>query len=340
MRKWLVRVLAVGLCAAIIDRLAWVVATRALVSGLDRWEDQARAHGWTVSEGGRFVSGWPFGASLTISKVEIAGGEHALPGGIRWEAGRTILSVSLTAPFTLQVEPQGQEVIRLSHMQPIVFNTEHILARSPLGRRQDQEGWLTAQGVTGGIVGSGHPQDVRLESLTLHLRVRDGKTDGVAGELELAARGIDLPDIGRWPLGATVASLGGTLQLSSPNIASGQGAREEAAAWRDGGGRVSLHDGALRWGPLGLRGEAQLGLDGRLQPAGNGTADISGAAAALDALVDAKVIAPGIGATGKAVLSVMPAAPGSTALRLPFVLRDNTLSVGPIPLARLNDVKW
>jgi hypothetical protein len=101
-----------------------------------------------------------------------------------------------------------------------------------------------------------------------------------------------------------------------------------------------LSDVLLKWGPLTLTGDAQLGMDSRLQPAGKGVADVSGAAAALDALVDGGVVQPGMAATAKAVLGAMAQLPGGDSVRLPFVLRDNTVSVGPIPLARLNDIVW
>jgi hypothetical protein len=340
MRKWFIWLIVACVVLVFADLVACVAGTHALVSGLDRWEAQARAQGWTISEGGRFTSGWPFAASVTLSDVAIAGGEHVFPGGVAWKSGRAVLSVLLASPFTLRVEPEGQETIRLSRMKPMVLNADRIFARVPLWREPDAQGWLLAQGVTGGVAGSGHPQDVRLESLSLQLSTRQGAASALAGKLVFAVRGIGLPDIGRWPLGDTVEAVDGTLQLSSPELNGVRGGRDAVSAWRDGGGKASLQDVALHWGPLVLRGEATLGLDGRLQPAGSGTADVSGAAAALDALVDAKVIAPGIGATGKAVLSVMPSAPDRDGLRLHFVLRDNTLSVGPIPLARLSDVVW
>ncbi len=340
MRKWFIWPAVMCIGAGLADQLIWFAATRALVGGLDRWETQARAQGWTISEGSRFTSGWPFVASVTVSDVAIAGGQHLVPGGVAWETGRMTLSVSLAAPFTLSVRPEGQEMIRLSHMKRIVLNADHIVAEVPLRQQGSGEGKLVARGVTAGVADSGHPQDVRLESLRLQLHAQQARWGGLVAELVVDARGVGLPDIGHWPLGDTVAAAGGTIRLSSPGLAGGHGPHGEVSAWRDGGGHVSMQDMSLRWGPLGLSGAAQLGLDDRLQPAGSGTADVSGAAAALDALVDANVIAPGIGTTAKAVLSVMPSAPGGDALRLPFGLRDNTLSVGPIPLARLSDVIW
>ena len=340
MRKRFIWLIAACACAALADAAAWMAGTRALSTGLDRWEAQARAQGWSVTEGGRFVSGWPTAASVTVSDLAVSGGGHIVPGGIAWNSGRTTLSVSLAAPFTLVVQPEGQEMIRLSHMKPFVLNADHILAQVPLLRNADGNVRLEARGVTGGVAGSGHPQDVRLESLVLNLSLQPRDTRRLPAVLTFAAHGLGLPDIRRWPLGDTITDSGGTLRLSSPELIGRLNTHDEASAWRDGGGQVSLQNISLRWGPLSLHGEAQLGLDSRLQPTGRGRADVSGAASALDALVDAKVIAPGIGATGKAVLSVMPEAPGGDGLRLPFVLRDNTVSVGPIPLARLGDVIW
>ncbi len=342
MRKRLIWVGAACLCLVIADSVVWRLGTHALANGLDRWEDQARAQGWSVTEKGRSVSGWPFAATLAVFDLALDGGGHAVPGGLQWRAGRTVLSLSLFAPFTLSVEPEGQQTVRLSHMKTIVFNADHFHAEIPLWHGATQTAELTGEGITGGLAGSGHPQDVRVEGLTLHLQMQDGQTAAkdMSGDIHFAVQGVGLPDIGRWPLGDTVSSAAGDVRLSSPNLAGVRGGHDEASAWRDGGGGMVLHDVSLRWGPLALQADAKLGLDDRLQPAGKGTADVSGAAEALDALVDAKVIAPGIGATGKAVLSVMPAAPGSDAIRLPFTLRGNTLSVGPIPLARLSDIIW
>jgi hypothetical protein len=360
MRKWLtwLTAIAVFLCAG--DGLLWLWGTHALAAGVDRWSSQLRAQGWNVQGHERMRGGWPFAASLAIADMRITGGDQLVPGGVAWRTGRLLLSISLTAPTTLSVSPEGPEFLRISTLPPVIFNADHLLALVPLTGGPVQQADLTGQGLTGGISGSRHPQDVRMETLALHLqasRAADAGSSespnggesvaaGFSAQLRVAASGIGLPDIGRWPLGANVSSVGVTVALASPTlpIASKVGghvpAAMEAEAWRRGGGSLALREVALRWGPLTLRGEAQLGLDARLQPAGSGTADISGSAASLDALVDGGVVQSGMGATAKAVLSAMAQLPGGDAVRLPFVLRDNTLSVGPIPLARLNDIVW
>ncbi len=344
MRKWLIWLLAGFVLAGLADGLIWLWATSALAAGVDRWTAQLRAQGWTVETGSRAEGGWPLAAIVTINDIRVAGGEHMLPGGLDWHTGSVTLAVSFAAPLVLSVTPEGHEWLRLSHVTPVVFDADRIQALVPLwgvDRAQAElVADLMADRMTGGLDGSHHPQDVRLESLLLHVHTQTGAR-GVEAKIDLAARGIELPDIGRWPLGATVSAASAKVDLVSPRLPDGaQAPADQARAWRDLGGSLALTEVKLRWGPLVLQGGVKLGLDDRLQPAGSGTATVSGGQAALDALVDGGVVLPGVGATAKAVLGAMAPAAGGDSVRLPFVLHDSTFSVGPIPLLRVNDILW
>jgi hypothetical protein len=340
MRKWLTWLTAIPLFVGAADGLLWLWATHALSSGLDRWSSQLRAQGWTVQEADRFAGGWPFAASLTVTDARVEGGDQVLPGGLSWRTTRVVFSVSLASPLTLSIAPEEQQLVRISHAPPIIFHADRMEVLLPLQAGGQQQADLTAQGITGGIMGSHHPQDVRMDGMSLHVDLSPDAAGGLDAAVRLRAEQIGLPDIGRWPLGAIVSALGATVRLHSPQLQAHAPVAVEAAAWQAGGGAVSVSDALLKWGPLTLTGQAQLGLDSRLQPAGKGVADVSGAAAALDALVDGGVVQPGMAATAKAVLGAMAQLPGGDKVRLPFVLRDNTVSVGPIPLARLNDIVW
>jgi len=340
MRKWLTWLIAVPVMICLADALLWLWATHALAAGLDRWGTQLRAQGWSVEDGGRTPGGWPFTATLAVSDVRIAGGEQALPGGLSWRAGRVVLSVSLAAPATLSIAPEASQFLRVSHTPPIVFRADRMEARLPLLGGPSQQADVLAEGITGGIYGSHHPQDVRVDRIAVHVQATPRASGGLDAAVTLRADQVGLPDIGRWPLGAVMGAVGATVQLYSPRLQDHAPAPAEAAAWHAGAGSVAVHDALLKWGPLTLTGQAQLGLDSRLQPAGSGTANVIGAAAALDALVDGGVVQRGMADTAKVVLGAMAQLPGGDAVRLPFVLRDNTLSVGPIPLARLNDIVW
>jgi len=336
---------ALGVVVALgaMDGLAWRIGVAQLDRGADRWIAQARAHGWDVATGERRRSGWPFAATLEIDDVHLAGGARLLPGGLAWATPHLTLRVALAHPATLAVEAGGTQHLRLSHAPEIVLNAATLDARIGL-LLQPAGGLVQARDVTAGLLGSGHPADVRVGSLSL--AVADAGEAGPAWQaarLDFTSLGVGLPDIGRWPLGGFVASFGGTVGLTSipgEKADTGSTPENQARAWRDAGGRLELSGVSLHWGPLLLSAAATLGLDDRLQPFGNGSVDLEGSAAALDALAAGGVIAPGLAATVQALLAVMPATPGRHGVRLRFEIRDSTLSVGRIPVVRLHDVSW
>ncbi len=348
MRRWLTVTAIVAAAALVADTLLWSIGSHVLAAQSTRWLAQAQAHGWTVSAGERNAGGWPFATTLTIDRAGIAGGERILPGGLSWSADRVVLSISLAHPATLRIAAEGQQFLRLSHLQDLGFTAAQAIVRLPLLGRP-AGGSVSAATINGGIAGSRHPQDVQIAELSLLIQQdlpgrRSTGAMPVVVHLALQASGIGLPDIGRWPLGATIANLHAALTLSSPTLpdqpADGQ---LRAAAWRDGGGTLTIEDAGLRWGPLAAVANATLGLDRGLQPSGAGTADIAGSAPALDAASRAGVIPPGLALTAQAILAVMNHVTGSEgkdAVRLPFQLHDNTVSVGAIPIARLPAIVW
>jgi hypothetical protein len=330
----------------LVHTLLWVAGHRVLATQTARWIAQAQSQGWSVSTGAQSGGGWPVAAVLVAERVAVEGGERFVPGGLTWSADRVVLSLSLFHPLTLSVSAEGQQFLRLSHLPDLDFTAARARARIPLLAAHDGQAGFEAAGIAGGIAGSRHPQDVQLATLSLRIR-QERRTDAPSLtdlRLLLHATGIGLPDIGRWPLGATVAAAGASLRLSSPTLPAGPAgearARAQAVAWRDGGGRLEVRDAVLRWGPLWLAGSADLGLDAALQPAGGGTLDATGTAPALDALAQDGLVTPGLAATAEAVLAVMPRAPDSQATRLAFRLRDDTVSVGGIPLAHMQPIAW
>jgi len=132
-----------------------------------------------------------------------------------------------------------------------------------------------------------------------------------------------------------------TIDLASPAL-SGAAATDQARAWRDWGGALTVSALQLRWGPLDLSAVAKLGLDDRLQPAGKGDATIKGWQQTVDALAAGGTIPAGMAETVKMVMGLMAHGPadGQQGLSLPFTLKDSTISVGKIPLIRLHDVAW
>ncbi len=340
---------------------AGLLALHGLVWGAGSWLLQrqtasllatASQHGWSVTTQDRTIGGWPLAAALTIERPAIEGGERSIPGGLAWSADRLVARIPLLHPLTLVLSPEGQQFLRLSHAPDIGFTASRAEAR--LGLWTGSQGWaeFEADGVAGGIAGSRHPQDVLVAMLRVEIRqappvpARDGAAVSSI-TVDTRAHDIDLPDIGRWPLGATISDAGAELTLLAVPLtlsdralsAGSESGAAQAASWRDGGGRVQIGRAQLRWGPLRLEGSAELGLDADLQPAGSGTVFVAGIGPALDAATGGGVVAPGVALTAKAVLGLMPQADGG-AVRLPFRLHDRTVSVGEIPMARLGRIAW
>ena len=334
-----------------VDALLWQVAQSQLSRGVDRWEADAVAHGWSLSTGARHRGGWPFAATLTLTGLHLEGGQRLLPGGLAVIVPRLQFELGLAHPITLWIDSPGPQRLRLSHAPDIIFHADRLQARIPLGRSAPA-GWLEAENLQAGLFGGGHPTDVQIDGISLRFADETAASRAptwISARIQVAAHGIALPDIGRWPLGAIIASAAGSVSLDSPRLYSVSGwgtqvtsdPKDQARLWRDGGGALNFSDLAVHWGPMRLAASAQLNLDANLQPAGIGRADIEGSAKALDALASAGVIQPGLAATAKAILAVMPSAPNNpSAVHLPFVLRDNTLSVGKIPVVRVNEIAW
>jgi hypothetical protein len=339
MRK---RIFLLAVLAAVgVDWLGCRLLTQRAHAEFDRWTRIMTDQGWTVHAGTVVEDGAPFGARLTVHGLTLAGGRAIVPGGFDLHAERVVLSIRLSDPFLLHIEPQGDQVVRLSSLPPTVFDADQLTASVKLWRGNGDSFDIVGAGMAGGLQHSDHHQDVRVETLRLHLTLARGVSARTTAQMTVEARGVGLPDDGRWPLGATINRLGFDVGLASPAL-SGLAASDQARAWRDWGGALTLQRLDLRWGPLTMDTAATLGLDDNLQPAGSGTARLVGWAATLDALARAGTISKGVAQTAKAVLGLMaPAGQSEDAgLSLPFTLRDSTLSVGKVPLMRINTLAW
>ncbi len=333
---------------AVLDTLAWYFGTAQLAAGTDRWIADARRQGWVVTEQEqkRSRGGWPFAATLAIAAPEIAGGDALLPGGLRWSSQRLVLAVSLFHPTLLALEAAGAQRLRVSGRTELAFTAGALTAGLRLWGGAPALARIRAEAVSGGIAGSGRPQDLRI--VRLQLRLSDVSETGAghlwpSGTLQVSASGIALPGSVQWPLGSLVSELSGTFRLESPPAGATvpAGIEGQAQAWRDAGGKLDAHDVRLRWGPLNLTATASLTLDGRMQPAGTGSADLAGSAATLAALSDAGMITPSLAATAAAMTAFMPRAPGDAdAIRLPLRLRDGRVSVAQIPVFEIAEVRW
>jgi hypothetical protein len=303
-----------------------------------RWAQIMTDQGWAVGGGALRQDGAPWGARLIIPAFSLSGGRAMVPGGLDWHAQRLVLSISLLHPFRLIVEPQGQQDLRLASGPPLLIEADTLAASVKLWRGQPDSIDIAADNLAGRPRRTPDHNDVRISQLRLHLHASRGGAARTAARVSIEAHGLQLPDNGRWPLGATIGDLATDIMVASPAL-SGQAASDQARAWRDWGGALTLERLALRWGPLDMDLHASMGLDDKLQPAGTGTARLAGWSQSLDALARAGTLTQGVAQTAKVILTSLAPADGS-ALVLPFTLRESTVSVGRVPVMRVQTIAW
>ncbi len=304
------------------------VAAARLRTGFADWESAAHAAGWQVSSGAVSVSGWPRSAVLEVPNFRISG----TSGGPLWETQRLRLVLDLFRPDYVTVLAEGRQRAGVSGEPEQTFTGRLLRVVVPLRPAAGEPAAiLTARGVA--MPGDG----VAIGSLTGELLAMQPDV-----RFRVAAQVLQLPGDEPWPLGREVAEVAADGMVAGK--VPGPGPVEAAVrAWRAAGGRLEVQDGAIRWGQLNARFRGTAGLDGDLQPVASGTAWLSGYAQALDAMAVRHVMSNDGALAAKAVLSLLarvPAGGGPAQVEVPFGLKDEVLSVGPVPLVRVRRVVW
>ena len=323
--------------------LLWRAMADQLEAGWQNWVQLRRAHGWQVEHAPPVRGGWPLAATLSVDRLRLDGAAATLPGGATLAVQRAVLRVELPWLDRLEVALPGQQRLRLGSTE-FPFTADTLTAIVPLERDTlPNTAELAAERLRIGLPGGG----VELASARLIVRGSASATEAEpALELNLFAEGLDLPPAAPGdPLarfGRRIATLSAELALSGP-LPSGRAPAARAEAWRDGGGTLELRGLGLRWGPLGGLAAATLAFDEALQPMGAGTLRLSGAAEALEAMVEAGLVGRRAAATARGVLPLLSrpsAQDGTPEIEVPLTLEDRTLSLARIPVMRFAPLEW
>jgi hypothetical protein len=335
--------LAAVLLAAAGHALLWLWVCGRLEAGFAAWAETRRAEGWRVAHGPPLRGGWPFTATLTVPEFRLQGGAGVLPGGVDWRAeAPLVLRVAPPRLDRLAVEAPGRHRLRLGG-ETVVFAADHLNLALPI-----EEGAAPREAAAGarrlrfdtpaGVV------EIRAASLDFGTRRRGGEP--AAAALRVSAADVALPAglPGTARLGLAVEGVGLDLALTGPvPPMPGLDPARRAAAWRDNGGALEVRAVDARWGETAAAASATLTLDGALQPAGTGTLHLAGGGALLDAAGEAGLLTPFAAAAARVVLRALDRAPregGPARAELPLVLRDRSLRIAGVPVARLPVWEW
>ena len=331
----IVAVLAAG------HALLWHRTVDRLAEGFAAWTALRRAEGWEVAHGPPQRGGWPFAATLTVPEPRLDAGPDLVPGGAAWHAEAVVLRISPTRPDRLVLEMPGRHHLRIDGAALSVM-AESLDVALPLRAEADPREAVAAEARRLRF----DTPDGTAEIGSASLRIGEpGDGAQPATSLLLSVADATLPPglIGTARLGDTVERIALDLVLTGPP-GPGRDPAQRAAAWREGGGTLEVRTLDARWGEAIASASATLTLDGALQPAGTGTCGFPaetpcwtppampacslrfGAAAARVAL--------------RALSRAPPSGDGPPQAELPLMLRNRSLSLGGIPLARLPAWDW
>jgi len=340
-RRLLTVLLAVLALAAAGSVLVWRWAELRLEDGVAQWRAGAQTDGWTVTSGPTQRGGWPLAAELVLPDLAVTVGAPEVPAGAAWRAARLALRVDLLRPGTLLARVTGAQAVKLGAGPEVGFTADRFAVTLPLAAdRPPGQAALDASQVR-----VGPP----IDGLTFGLLQGQAAWQPSAGAgvpaitLRLSAEAIALPPppAPQAALGSHIASATVEGVLTGP-LPAPAGPYAMAAAWRAGGGALSLERIAVGWGPLGVTGRAALAFDAAMQPAGTADLRLVGVDDALAALVAGHTLPAATAQAARAVLGLLTlgAGPGEAGVAVPLTLRDQTLAMGSFPLARLPRLLW
>jgi hypothetical protein len=242
----------------------------------------------------------------------------------------------------LLIDAEGVQHLRVANAPDITYTADRLQARVPLQANPSaQPLGLHSDDLHASVPGAGNA--LTLDRLDVDAVVNPTAPKGQAAvSMSVDAGGIGLPSRLNWPLGPRIASVVLDAALNGP-LTRAVGLTARATAWRDGGGSLLVQHLQTQWGMLRLTAMATLALDPQLQPAGNGTAQVTGYAETLDVLARDGLMSRSAATTAKAVLSLLAVTPvdgGPAEVEVPLSLQYRTLSMHQMPLVRLPELDW
>lgn len=335
----------------------WRWAVHRLEAETLAWASARRAQGWKVNLGPMTPGGWPLDAKLYVTGASISGAPPLTALPVVYATDDLAIGIGLPQPRSIVLQFAGQQSLRLGNNPALLFTAGSLRMALPFDPGVPvHEADITGQNMLLGPIQPSVAQPSVAQPGAAQLRVArmifhaDLHPSAAAGEpavdLNLTAGPIDLPQ--SLAGGAQVQALGPHVdRLEMDAALSGPWSRApdpvtRAAGWRDGGGSFTITRMALDWGKLTATGSATLAFDEKLQPMGTATMRLTGSDAALDGLAAAHAVAPQTAFAGKALLGLMaqPQPDGSSVVEVPLTLKDRTLLLGRLPLARLPELVW
>ena len=308
------------------------------------WIEEQLSYGFSVRYDKLLAAGYPFAIRLEVTNPGFGAPNTAVPWN--WEGTHLNVTVHLWDRNIFSFETSGQQSLALGaagKAQIFTGNVERAFGQLGLSEGAIKKAGITLQGVR---LLSQDTSNVAInipQALVSVERLTRAQADYKAASWSLSGSTADLslPWFKASPLGAMVERFNLKAHLIG-NIKAGA-LVHSLEDWRDKGGTIELKNMNLRHGPLKIKTDGTLALDGKLQPIGALTAHLEGFFETIDALKRLGVVKARDAITAKMVMGVLsrtPAGGGPAILNLALTAQDRYLYVGPVRLLKLPEINW
>ena len=290
------------------------------------------ASGWTATTGPLAISGFPGPIRIALPTPALSDA-----AGNGWTGPSATILVSPWAPLDPGFAAPGTHRFVLAGHGPV-----ELAAGTWTGRVAVEGGKPVAIEMTLTDVGA-----AGLRAATAALTIRRlaspaAGRDAVAPVLAatIAVTSLTVPE--GWAPALDQTMTNASLSLRLRGAVTAGPAASALAAWRDAGGTIEIDSVDFAWPPMWANGNATLALDRDLQPELAGTFAMRGLAAAIDRAGSQGLVPPAAAITAKLALGLTATqgSDGAAENKLAVTVQDRVLSVGPVPLLNMPEVKW
>ena len=332
----------------------WFFLSWQMRSAVENWTDERNADGWAVSFQNIKVGGFPFTLHLNADTPSIAAAKA--PNGVRpwgWQGEKLMATLQPWSPRSVVVSLPGKHTLGMVTGQgPIKFEAvaQSMTLESDFAQPLPERVALSASKLE--LIRNGTTKWTSGD-VSISLQRFDKGTDYRAPSLELAIQATDVTGVGRasQPLGNAVQKFETTVRLMGTiggedshdeNGNAPEGLADALAHWRDQGGTIEVATLNLGYGPLNVQSNGTLALDSNLQPMGSFSARVQGFFTIIEQLRKQGWIRARDAIAAKLVLGVLArkGKDGRRVLNLPLSIQEQTVFAGPVPLAKMPDVRW
>ena len=342
-KPWLIAFGVMAIFGIIYSGL-WLALAISSREQVIKWIEEQQANGFSVRYDKLLAAGYPFAIRLEVTNPGFGAPTIAAPWN--WEGTHLNVTAKLWDRENFSLETSGKQILAFSvagKTQTFIGNVERVLCQLGFSEGAIKKAGVTLQGVklTSQDTANAAINVPRAQMSVERLARAQADHQAASWSLSGSMADLSLPWLKASPLGVMVERLSLKAHLIG-NIKAGA-LVHSLEDWRDKGGTIELKNMNLRHGPLKIKTDGTLALDGKLQPIGALTAHLEGFFETIDALKRLGVVKARNAITAKILMGVLsrtPAGGGPAVLNLALTAQDRYLYVGPVRLLKLPEINW